>query len=190
MGVLCDADTLWKRRPTAIRGHLVKISQVDVRIDPRSLAGHLEIVVSYGDKISPQSSDRTFPSTVDAILCHYRELWVPLGAPGENYDLRQLYFHLLQHRGPDLPLSEVIAFHWHPASQLDVEQHQYTRRPHFHFSLSPYPLRRAHLVSTLAVAVETQCTVEYLDKLLNEVTTVFSVEVLERLANTSGLRQR
>ena len=184
MVVRSSVDTLSRRRPEVIREHLGKVSQVVPRVDPRSLASRFEIVVSYGDRISSSSSDSTFPSSVDSILCHYRELWVPYGGSGQEYDLAQVHFHLLQHRGPDLPLTELIAFHWHPASQLDVEQHQYNRRPHFHFSLSPGPLPRSHLVSTLAVAVEHQRTVEYLDELLNEVTTVFAVEVLGKLAMT------
>ena len=184
MVALCTVDILSKRRPEAIREHLGKVSQVVPRIDPRSLGSRFELVVSYGERISSRSSDWTFPSNVDSILCHYRELWVPRGAAGQDYDLGQLHFHLLQHSGPDLPLTEVIAFHWHPANQLNVEQHQYNRRPHFHFSLSPDPLPRSHLVSTLAVVVEHQRTVEYLDELLDDVTTVFAIEVLGKLAMT------
>ena len=184
MVVLCSVDTLSRRRSEAIRGHLEKVSQVVPRIDPRSLASRFEIVVSYGERISSNSRDWTFPSKVDSILCQYRELWAPHGASGQDYGLEHAYFHLLQHRGPDLSPVEVIGFHWHPASPVDVEQHQYNRRPHFHFWLSPDPLRGSHLVSTLGVSVEHQSTVEYLDKLLDEVTTVFAVEVLDQLTKT------
>ena len=184
MVVLCGVDTLSRRRPEAIRERLGKISPVVPRIDPRSLASRFELVVSDGERISSNSRDRTFPSKVDSILCQYRELWIPNEAAGQEYGLTQVFFQLLQHRGPDAPLAEVVAFHWHPRSLVDVEQHQYDRRPHFHFSSSPAPLPRAHLVSTLGVAVEHQGTVDYLDELLDEVAAVFSAEVLDQLAKT------
>ena len=159
-----------------------KVSDVIPRIDPRSLASRFELVVSYGEQISSRSTDWTFPSKVDSVFCRYRELWIPKGASGGDYDLGQLHFHLLQHKGPDHPLAEIMAFHWHPTSHADVEQHQYNRRPHFHFSSSPGHLGGSHLVSTLAVAVEHQRTVEYLDELLDDVTAVLAVEVLDQLA--------
>ena len=182
MVVLCGIDTLSRRRPEAIWERLGKVSPVVPRIDPRSLASRFELVVSYGERISSNSGDWTFPSKVDSILCQYRELWIPNEVDGQEYGLTHVFFQMLRHQGPDVPLVEVVAFHWHPATLDDVEQHQYDRRPHFHFSLSPAPLPRAHLISTLGVGVEHQGTIEYLDGLLDEVVEVLSAEVLDRLA--------
>ena len=184
MIVLSNLDTLSKRGYGVITEHLAKVSSVVPRIDSRSLASRYEIVVYYGDRTSSSTRDLTFPSKVDSILCQYRELWLPKEATGQKYGLTHVFFQLLRYQGPDLPLVEVIAFHWHPTNLVDVEQHQYDRRPHFHFSLSPEPLQRSHLVSTLGVATKHQNTTEYLDELLEEVAELFAVEVMGRLART------
>lgn len=176
-----NLDTLSKRGYGVIAQRLAKVSPVSLRIDGRSLASRYEIVVYFGDRTSSSSRDLTFPSKVDSILCQYRELWLPEGAAGQKYGLTHLFFQLSQYCGPDLPSPEVIAFHWHPQSLEGVEQHQYSRRPHFHFSSSLAPLGGAHLVSTLRVDTKDQHTTRYLDELLDEVAEVFAVEVLERL---------
>ena len=169
MVVVCGVDVLSRDRPKSIRQRLSAVSSSHLHVDHRVLATRFEIAVAHDANGPRNRRDWTFASTVDSVLCNYRELWMPQGASERDYFLAHAYFHLLQSRGLDLAPVEIMAFHWHPRNATDVEQHDYARRPHFHFSLSPPPIPDSHLVSTLAMPVEGQASVEYLDRLLDEV---------------------
>ena len=178
MVVVCGVDVLSQDRPESIRRRLGAVSSNYLHVEHRSLASRFEITVGHDATGPANRRDWTFDSTVDSVVCNYRELWSPQGASEKDYFLAQAYFHLLRSQGLDQAPVEIIAFHWHPANSTDVEQHDYTRRPHFHFSLSPRPIPDSHLVSTLAMPVEDQASVEYLDCLLDDVVEVFRREVL------------
>lgn len=70
---------------------------------------------------------------------------------------------------------------------MGVKQDDFARRPHFHFSRSPWRIPESHLVSTLATPVEGQVSVEYLERLLDDVVEVFQREVLGLLADNLPL---
>ncbi len=178
MVVVCSVDVLSQDRPESIRRRLSEVSFKVLHVEPRSLATRFEITVGHDANGPLNRGDWTFDSIVDPVVCHYRELWVPQGASETDYFLAQAYFHLLEFRGLDHAPVEIIAFHWHPRDDSDVEQFNYARRPHFHLSGSHWPIPSAHLVSTLAVPVERQNSVEYLDSLLDDVIAVFQTEVL------------
>ena len=178
MPVVCGVDALSKGRPQSIRRRLSAVSLNSLHVEPRSLANRFEITVGHDANGPLNRRDWTFDSIVDPVVCHYRELWVPQGASETDYFLAQAYFHLLESRGLDNAPVEIIAFHWHPRDASDAEQLDHARRPHFHFSGSPRTISNAHLVSTLAVPVEDQASVEYLDCLLDDVVGVFRSEVL------------
>ena len=178
--VLCEVEDLSRGRLKGIRKRLNLVSRETLHIEPRSLSTIFEITAIHGAPSSARRQDWTFPSIIDQVVCQYRELWTPNETTDQTYRLENIQFQLLKHRGPDRPLQEVVAFHWHP-SVTGTDSHHYNNRPHLHVSMTPQPLPKAHLGVTLGVGVSDQVTVSYLDRLLDEAIGMLSVEVLELL---------
>ena len=177
MVVVCGIEMLSRGRPASIRQRLSAVSSNFLHVEPRSLASRFELTVGHDANGPLNRGDWTFDSIVESVVCHYRELWVPRGATENEYFLAHAYFHLLEPRGLDNAPVEIMAFHWHPRDDSDVKQLDGGRRPHYHFSVAPGSTPDAHLVSTLAVPVEDQASVEYLDYLLDDVVDVFRKEI-------------
>ena len=87
-----------------------------------------------------------------------------------------MYLHLLEQRGRNEGLKEVIAFHWHSV----VAEDSYSNLPHLHVKVAEDPLPRSHLNVTLTAGADEQSTVEYLDRLLDEAILMVNAEVLQR----------
>ncbi len=183
--IVCEVEDLSRGRLGEIRERLKLVSGDYLHIEPRSLQTLFEITATHGDPHLTSRRDWTFPSTVDSIVCQYRELWTPIGPTEQTYRLANIQFQLLQHRGPDESPIEIVAFHWHPATSVENGERHYNHRPHLHLSVAPDPLPKSHLGVTLAVAIDHQATVEYLDRLLDEAIGMVAVEVLDLLASTS-----
>ena len=190
--VICEVTELSRTRPTRLAESLSVVSSIAPHVEYRSWPHEFILVAKYGQQISESLREWKFPSSVPFIDCRYIERWLPVDASYRNLRLRNAYFHLDQHRGPDNPPKEVLAFHWEPilangsageATNLD--------RPHLHFSLAPQPLHRSHFVVTLTVPSHGQASVDYLNELLEEVIRMVGVEVLSRISDRpKGWEQR
>lgn len=178
MVVVCAMDVLSRGRPESIRRSLRAVSSYPLYVEPRSLASRFELTAGRDAHGPLNRRDWTFDSIVESVVCHYRELWIPRGAAENEYFLAQAYFHLLEPRGLGNPPVEILAFHWHPRDDSEVAQLDHGRRPHYHFTEASSSFPDAHLVSTLAVPIEDQSSVDYLDSLLDHVVDVFRKEVL------------
>ena len=139
------------------------------------------LVASYGNQPTANEREWGFPSTVGSIDCRYIELWSSVDVADKNWRLRHVYFHLMWHYDLEEDPKEIFAFHWEPSRLVAGAQGQQIQRPHVHLSVAPQPLARSHFVVTLAVAADDQCSVEYLDNLLDEAVKVVKTEVLDRL---------
>lgn len=169
-----------KDRPANVGGRLQQLSRGWVHVEPRSISSVIEIAArAPGNPSSVARNDWTFDSSVESIVCHYREIWQFIDTGGKECRLQNLHFHLLQHSGPDDPAKELLAFHWHRATTTPTATGGYNHRPHLHFSVASDPLPKAHLVVTLGVDISTQDTVEYLDELLDEAVGMVATEVLK-----------
>ena len=177
--LVCEVASLMKDRPPGIRGRLQQISEDYVHVEPRQFSDVIDIAArTPGSPSLAARNDWTFHSNVNAIMCHYREIWQCIDTTGDKYRLQNLHFHLLKHSGPDDPTKELLAFHWHRATTTTNAAGHYNHRPHLHFSVAPGPLPKAHLVVTLGVATSDQATVQYLDTLLDEAVRMVAMEVL------------
>ena len=174
----CEAEEFWAGRQVGIKERLSRVSDRSLDIEIRPRQDICEITASYGGAPSSSTRDWTFPSIVDSVVCHYRELWIPIELTQERFRLEHILFHLLQDRGPDESPKEIVAFHWHPTTSVEGREHSQSHRPHLHLTAAPDPLPRSHLGVTLTVAMDDQATVEYLDSLLDEAIRMIAAEVL------------
>ena len=180
--VTCDIRTLAQSRPTDIARCLAGVSTVSPYIHPKSRGLEFVLVAAYGQQLTAQEREWSFPSKVDWIECRYMERWLQVGATDETWRLRHAYFYLYQHIGPDDPPQEMFAFHWEPSEGNGLnDSHEPNRRPHLHLHSVPGPLSRSHLVVTLTVSPASQASVGYLDELLDEVINMVGTEVLDRM---------
>ena len=179
--IVCGVGDLSRSRPNGIRQRLTLVSYETLHIETRSLSTIFEITATHGAPSSVVRRDWTFPSIIDRVVCQYRELWKPNEKTGQSFRLENVQFQLLKYLGPDEPLQEIVAFHWHPTGSDVNGKHHYNRCPHLHFSLAPEPLPKSHFGVTLAVTTSQQATVGYLDNLLDAAVGMLRVEVLELL---------
>ena len=177
--LVCKIDILTNERLESIRMLLGQISgEHYLSVEPHNVAADTINIIARtpGHPISVGLNSLSFHSTKKAIMCHYSEIWQCTDAQGNEYRLENLHFHLLEHRGPNDPTTELIAFHWHRSFTAP------NRRPHLHFSGAPRGIAKAHLVSTLGVPTSEQATVQYLDELLGDAVGIMSSEVLTSYA--------
>ena len=169
------------RRSGRLGNLLSQISNVMPVVIPKSRISEFVLAARFGGQITENEREWLFPSTVAEVDCSYLERWLPIDAAQSRWRLGQAYFHLMLSYDPDKDPREILAFHWEPLQASVMGDGNYSRRPHFHWSFSPAPIRRTHLVATLTVPPEDQANEEYLDKLLAEVVRLVRTEVLDRL---------
>ena len=151
--VTCDIRTLASLRPTDIARCLSGISTISPHVQTKSRGFEFVLVAAYGQQLTSQEREWSFPSKVDWIECRYMERWLQVGVRDETWRLRHAYFYLYQHFGPEDPPKEMFAFHWEPSEDNSPnDSDELSRRPHLHLHSAPGPLSRSHLVVTLTVA--------------------------------------
>ena len=180
--ITCDIGTLHGARPTDLVSRLSWVSPIRPYVEPKARPNELILVARYGNQITTAERDWQFPSLVSSIRCRYMERWLPIDQKYDPLRLRNAYFHLDHHEGPDNAPQEIFAFHWEPIAEINPDDvDAYVRRPHLHIRSAREPLGHSHLVATLTVSDDDQSNVAYLDELLNEVFRLVEVEVLGRI---------
>ena len=189
MAITRPAVELRRARAGEIRKHLRQVSGPHVQVAPEPGFRVFGFTAYLGGHSTVDRRDWTFPSHVESIVCHYGELWEIYGVADDMSRLQNLQFHLLEYRGPEEELIEILAFHWRPATSDTNLQAGHDRRPHLHVSLAPEPLPKSHLGVSLSVPDGDQSTVKYLDALLEDAIGMIDNEVLNRLKSTPLARR-
>lgn len=179
--IICDISRLRHGHVDKTRKRLGLLSDEPLQITPKKGAGQLGLVASHGPQTSADPQEWVFPSKVDSVSCKYRELWVPIGHGEQSYRFENVQFHLLTYPAPSIPPEEIVAFHWHLRGTSEERGDGYDLRPHLHLRTDRATLRRSHLVVTLGVASDTQSSIEYLDRLLDDAAGMLASQVLARL---------
>ena len=180
--ITCDNRTLHQLRPNELASRLSGVSTVRPFVQPTPRPYEFVLAARHGPRPSGPERDWRFPSSVRSIHCRYIEIWLPVDALDRSFRLRHAYFHLDHHQGPDTPPKEILAFHWEPLAEMEVEgASEYPCRPHLHITSAPEPLGHAHFGATLTVNDDNQSNSTYLNELLDEVFKMIQVEVLDRI---------
>ncbi len=128
-------------RPQQVQQLLAPLVGTAPRIDPSSLAGVRSYFAYLGQRpATPRDSQ--FPCSTDRFVAAYYESWEPTSRSQTEFQLRLSHLHLsAQTRGGGL--AQIIALHCESTGP-------YPSKPHFHISISPYPVRRAHFLADLS----------------------------------------
>lgn len=181
MDVICEISELHQHRPTHLSERLGPVSDGYVHVESRSIHNAFALNAGPGGRNTFPSQKLTFPSTIETIVCEYGELWQPIDEFEQKYRLTNLQFQLLQHDGPDETLKEIVAFHWKPLVETQVDGFRHEHRPHLHVTVAKNPISKSHFGVTLTVDSVDQGTVSYLDHLIDEAVSMVAAEVLDRL---------
>ena len=185
--VVIAEDDLIHARPTAIRRFLQPLAMKPaVACDsPRTaIAGGRVLAAHDGQVAGKEYRDWKFSSKHRDILCQYFELWRPAGSH-RKWALDRAYLTLFLTDRTSRQSRELICVHSDPNDLTGGTSQMYKRGPHLHIKHLAEPLPHAHFPLTIGYVDEVINSEPSLTRVLQEITSMLSIEVIDRFEEAS-----